>query len=162
MSISSDGATVRRERILDMLQYIRGFMPRGISQNQVQLCMSMAHGLTYRKSLEYTMEMQQGGVLVFEHGFIRVKADNFKRLMELMAPDRDPDTGKLRGMMGFPSQPEPISEAPAETKLTDLKSVELRKMASKLGVYKKGMLKADLIEAIVDFHESQDELEREG
>lgn len=101
MSISSDGATVRRERILDMLQYIRGFMPRGIPLNQVNLYMSMMHGLTYKTSQSYVYEMQTGGILTFNKGFVQVHQSNFRRLMELMAPERDPDTGELRHMMGL-------------------------------------------------------------
>lgn len=108
MSISSDGATVRRERMLDMLQYIRGFMPRGIPLNQVRLYMSMAHGLTYKTSEQYVYEMQQGGILVFVGGFLQVHQSNFKKLMELIAPDRDPDTGELRHMMGMQMKPQAI------------------------------------------------------
>ena len=103
MSISSDGATVRRERILDMLRYIRSFMPDGLSLGQVQLYMSMAHGLTYKKSQDYVYEMQQGGILMFVGGALKAHNSNFKRLMELMAPDRDPDTGEMLSMMGMRS-----------------------------------------------------------
>jgi len=114
MSISSDGATVRRERILDMLQYIRGFTPRGLSLNQVQLYMSMAHGLTYKTSQQYVYEMQQGGILMFVGGYVQVNQGNFRRLMEVMAPDRDPDTGELRHMMGLPLKPHDVLDAPEE------------------------------------------------
>jgi len=112
MSISSDGATVRRERILDMLQYIRGFTPRGLSLNQVQLYMSMAHGLTYKTSQQYVYEMQQGGILMFVGGYVQVNQGNFRRLMEVMAPDRDPDTGELRHMMGLPLKPLDVMSSP--------------------------------------------------
>ena len=114
MSISSDGATVRRERILDMLQYIRGFTPRGLSLNQVQLYMSMAHGLTYKTSQQYVYEMQQGGILMFVGGYVQVNQSNFRRLMEVMAPDRDPDTGELRHMMGLPLKPQDLLDEPEE------------------------------------------------
>ena len=114
MSISSDGATVRRERILDMLQYVRGFTPRGLSLNQVQLYMSMAHGLTYKTIQQYVYEMQQGGILMFVGGFVQVNQSNFRRLMEVMAPDRDPDTGELRHMMGLPLKPHDVLDAPEE------------------------------------------------
>lgn len=100
MSGVSDGATTRRERIMDMLQYVRGFMPNGLPINQIQLYMSMAHGLTYKKSQEYIYEMQQGGVLHFNAGLVKVNQTNFRRLMEIMAPDRDPDTG-VRKMLPF-------------------------------------------------------------
>ena len=112
MSISSDGATVRRERILDMLQYVRGFTPRGLSLNQVQLYMSMAHGLTYKTSQQYVYEMQQGGILMFVGGYVQVNQGNFRRLMEVMAPDRDPDTGELRHMMGLPVKNQGILGTP--------------------------------------------------
>jgi len=90
----ADGATTRRERILEMLGYIRGFQPRGVPQNQVQLHMSMAHGLTFRKTQEYIYEMEMGGVLLFEGGKLKMNIDNFRRLMALMAPDRNPETGE--------------------------------------------------------------------
>jgi len=114
MSISSDGATVRRERLLDMLRYIRGFMPNGLSLGQVQLYMSMAHGLTYKKTQEYVYEMQQGNIIMFVGGALKAHNSNFRRLMEVMAPDRDPDTGELRRMMGLPLKPQTILDAPEE------------------------------------------------
>ncbi len=91
-----DGATVRKERILDLLQYCRGFMPNGATIPQVQLYMSLGHGLTSRKTLEYLMEMQQGGVLNIQQNRILIKLENFKRLIEILAPERDPDTGQKR------------------------------------------------------------------
>lgn len=101
MSISSDGATVRRERILDMLRYIRSFSPKGLSMNQVNLYMSMVHGLTHKTSTRYVYEMQQGNVLSFQGGMLQVNVTNFRRLMELMAPDRDPETGEFLASLGF-------------------------------------------------------------
>ena len=93
MSRIADGATTRRERILEMLGYIRGFQPRGVSLAQVQLHMSMAHGLTFKKTQEYVYEMEMGKVLHFIGGQVKMNVDNFRRLMELMAPDRNPETG---------------------------------------------------------------------
>ena len=114
MSISSDGATVRRERILDMLRYLRGFMPRGATLQQVQLYMSIAHGLTHKTSQSYVYEMQLGGILSFVAGSLKVNLPNFRRLMEIMAPDRDPDTGEFLSSMGFslddiPAQQDPVA-----------------------------------------------------
>lgn len=110
MSISSDGATVRRERILDMLRYIRGFMPRGVTLQQVQLYMSIAHGLTHKTSQRYVYEMQQGGVLMFVAGTLKVKLPQFRRLMEIMAPDRNPDTGEFLESLGFSLNDIPFQE----------------------------------------------------
>jgi len=114
MSISSDGATVRRERILDMLRYIRSFMPDGLALGQVQLYMSMAHGLTYKTSQQYVYEMQMGGILMFVGGALRVHNSNFRKLMSLMAPDRDPDTGEMLSMMGLRSPTKSILDPPEE------------------------------------------------
>jgi len=111
MSISSDGATVRRERILDMLRYIRGFMPRGVTLQQVQLYMSLAHGLTGRTSQKYVYEMQQGGVMEFVAGSLKVNIPQFRRLMEIMAPDRNPDTGEFLASMGFSLDDIPLQRA---------------------------------------------------
>ena len=114
MSISSDGATVRRERILDMLRYVRSFMPQGLAMSQVQLYMSMAHGLTHKTSMRYVMEMQQGGVLHFQGGAVRVNLENFSKLMSIMAPDRDPSTGEFLVSLGFTLDdiPEPEEDEP--------------------------------------------------
>jgi len=114
MSISSDGATVRRERLLDMLRYLRGFMPKGISLNSVQLYMSISHGLTYKTSQRYVYELDQGGVISFNGGLIRVNNENFKAFMKIMAPDRDPETGDyirglyLQGTIDLETEPEAV------------------------------------------------------
>lgn len=93
-----DGATIRRERILDMLAYARGFMPNGVTTSQITLYMSMNHGLKKQTSLGYIYEMQQGGILSIQNARVLILVDNFRRMIELMAPDRDPDTGeKLAG-----------------------------------------------------------------
>jgi len=93
-----DGATIRRERILDMLQYARGFMPQGITLGQIQLYMSMNHGLKKQTTIGYIYEMQQGGILTIQNAKVLILVDNFRRMIELMAPDRDPETGeKLDG-----------------------------------------------------------------
>ncbi len=111
MSISSDGATVRRERILDLLRYVRGFMPRGVTLQQVQLYMSISHGLTHKTSQRYVYEMNQGGILAFVAGSLKVNLPQFKRLMEIMAPDRDPDTGEFLATMGFSLDDLPQTES---------------------------------------------------
>jgi len=89
----SDGATTRKERIFDLLRYVRGFMPKGIPMNQIQMYMSLSHGLTYKKSQEYVIEMQTSGVLMFQAGYVQINQSQFRRLMEVMAPERDPETG---------------------------------------------------------------------
>ena len=111
MSISSDGATVRRERILDMLRYTRGFMPRGVTLQQIQLYMSLSHGLTHKTSQRYVYEMTQGGVIAFVAGSLKVNIPQFRRLMEIMAPDRNPDTGEFLAAMGFSLDDIPLQKA---------------------------------------------------
>ena len=93
MSRVADGATTRRERILEMLTYINGFLPDGVPLSNVQMHMSLAHGLTFRKTQEYVYECQMGGLLFFEAGKIRLKLDNFRRLMELMGREHLIDLG---------------------------------------------------------------------
>ena len=87
MSRVADGATTRRERLLDMLTYIQGFEPSGVGSNEVCLHMSLAHGLTRRRTLEYLYEMQLAGVITQDAGKIRIKETQFKRLMELLERD---------------------------------------------------------------------------
>lgn len=84
MSRVADGATTRRERILEMLTWINSFMPTGSTTSQIQLHMSIAHGLTFRKTLEYLTEMQMGGLLFIEGGRYKIRQDNLRRLLELM------------------------------------------------------------------------------
>lgn len=114
MSVT-DGASIRRERILDMLQYIRNFMPKGISIQQVLLYMSMAHGLTNKTALTYINEQQQGGILQITNAKLFIRMENFKRLIELLAPDRSPETGeRLSGGVNlalFGNEENPDNEA---------------------------------------------------
>ena len=79
-----------------MLTYVKGFMPTGVPVNQVQAYMSMAHGLTPKKVAEYLYEMNQGGIVKILGGLAFINASNFRRLIELIAPDRDPDTGAVK------------------------------------------------------------------
>lgn len=88
MSVS-DGATTRKDRLMEMLQFIEGFMPKGTTVTNIQLHMSLAHGLTFRKSNEYVHEMQLGGILMFEAGLCKIQAANFKRLLELEGGEAD-------------------------------------------------------------------------
>jgi len=89
MSGVADGATTRRERLLEMLDYINSQQPGGPSLVEVQLHMSMTHGLTFKKTLEYVHEHQLAGVLFFEAGHIKIREKNFRRLIEIMAPERE-------------------------------------------------------------------------
>ena len=98
MSVS-DGATVRRDRMFDMLQYIRGFMPQGCSIPQVQLYMSIAHGLTYKTSQKYIVEMQTGRLLTLSAGFIKLRLDEFNNIIETLCPERDPNTGDINNVV---------------------------------------------------------------
>ena len=49
---------------------------------------------------------------MFVAGSLKVNIPSFRRLMEIMAPDRDPDTGEFLSSLGFslddipPQQPE--------------------------------------------------------
>lgn len=84
MSRVADGATTRRERILDMLRYIRTFMPKGVGITQVQTYMSLAHGLTFKTSQKYVYEMQMAGLVEFESGMLKIDIPQFERLMQLL------------------------------------------------------------------------------
>lgn len=83
MSRIADGATTRRERILDMLSYIYRAGDRGLPISQIQGHMSLAHGLTYRKTHEYIYEQQMNALIFFEGGRVKLKRDQFLRLLEL-------------------------------------------------------------------------------
>lgn len=97
-----DGATIRRERILDMLAYCNRFMPMGTTIAQVFLYMAMNHGLKDVTVQKYLNEMQLGGIVTIQNGRILMKLANFKRMIEIVAPTRDPMTGeKLIGDIGL-------------------------------------------------------------
>jgi len=70
-----------------MLIYIRSFAPQGTNLSTVQLHMSIAHGLTFRKTQEYVYEMQMGGLLSFEGGKIKLRMDRFLHLMKAMGKE---------------------------------------------------------------------------
>lgn len=93
MSGVSDGATTRRERLFDLLQYVRGFMPRGLTITQIQMYMSIAHGLTYKTSGKYIYELQTGQMLTIKAGMVLLREDNFKKIINTQFPERDPETG---------------------------------------------------------------------
>lgn len=93
MSRVADGATTRRERILEMLQYIQTFQPKGTSISNVMGHMALAHGLTSRKTEEYIYEMQRYGIIFFEGGKVKTKADQFKRYLELIGREHLLDQG---------------------------------------------------------------------
>ena len=93
MSGVSDGATTRRERLFDLLQYVRGFMPRGLTITQIQMYMSIAHGLTYKTSGNYIYELQTGQMLTIKAGMVLLREDNFKKIINTQFPERDPETG---------------------------------------------------------------------
>lgn len=101
MSHVADGATTRRERILDLLAYIQQTQPKGCPVVQAQQHMSLAHGLTFRKTEEYIYELRLAGVLIINNGLLIIRNDQFKRMMELVAPERDPETGQPRALWGI-------------------------------------------------------------
>ena len=89
-----DGATIRKERLLDMLAYCNRFMPQGTTPSAVFLYMSMNHGLTDRTTQKYLNEMQLGGIITISMGRILMKRSNYVRMLEIVAPTRDPTTGQ--------------------------------------------------------------------
>lgn len=89
MSKVADGATTRRERLLDMMQYIRSFMPDGVNLTNIQLHMSLAHGLTPKRTSSYVYELQMAGVIKFDAGKIFMDLKRFKKLMDLMGSGFD-------------------------------------------------------------------------
>jgi len=95
MSRSADGATTRRERILEMLTWIKSFMPEGVNESDVQLHMSLAHGLTYERTTRYLTEMTLAGILFYEGGKIRIDVKNFSKLMAALKRQHQPDVSKV-------------------------------------------------------------------
>jgi len=92
---TGDGATIRRERILEMLTWIRSFMPDGVSQKDVQVHMSLAHGLTYERTTRYLMEVAMAGVVEYEGGMIKVDEQGFKKLTAALEKKALKDVSKF-------------------------------------------------------------------
>lgn len=90
-----DGAEVRKERILDMLNHIRVFFPNGIAMNQIILYMTLNHGLTDKTVKSYMKICEYAGVLKLSQGKYYVRESEFKKLIKWTSPDRDEDTGTL-------------------------------------------------------------------
>lgn len=95
MSRVADGATTRRERILEMLSYIYQAGDKGTTISRVQGHMSLLHGLTYHKTAEYVYEQQMNGLIQVEGGRLKLRRDQFERLLQLLGKEHMIDLGDL-------------------------------------------------------------------
>ena len=59
----ADGATTRKNRMVDMLRYSQQWMPEGVTEQQLMAYMRRVHGLTARKAAEYVHEQITDGML---------------------------------------------------------------------------------------------------
>lgn len=90
MSRVADGATTRKERILEMLNYIRSFMPHGVKVRQVWGNMELKFGLKWETTQGYIMNQIVNG-LIYEHGQrLFTHTENLDRLLKLMEPETNP------------------------------------------------------------------------
>ena len=71
-----------------------------ISVNSASIAPDMMEEVLFGKETEDRghepglFERAHGGVLFFEGGRLKMNIENFRRLMTLMAPDRNPETGE--------------------------------------------------------------------
>ena len=90
MAKVADGATTRKERMIEMMTYIRGFMPDGVGLYQVQLHMSLVHGLKFTTTERYITELSLGRLIRLYGGKLFLDVSEFDQLMRLIAPDVNP------------------------------------------------------------------------
>ena len=90
MAKVADGATTRKERMIEMMQYIRGFGSDGVGLYQVQLHMSLLHGLKFSTTERYVQELVLGKLLYVYGAKFYLDVAQFDRLMELISPDVNP------------------------------------------------------------------------
>jgi len=95
MSRTADGATTRRERILEMLTWIQSFMPDGVNESEIQVHMSLAHGLTYERTTRYLIEMTLAGILFHEGGKVKIDVKGFSKLMAALRRQQQKDLSKV-------------------------------------------------------------------
>ena len=68
-------------------------MPDGIPVMKVLGYMEFQHGLTNKTASAYLYSMQQQGIIRIFGGMAYVQINNFRAMIETIAPDRDPNTG---------------------------------------------------------------------
>lgn len=93
-----DGAEIRKERILDMLNHVRVFFPDGITTNQMILYMTLNHGLTEKTVKSYMKICEYAGVLKLINAKYFVREAEFKKLINYQSPRTVPES--LDGLMG--------------------------------------------------------------
>jgi hypothetical protein len=81
---ATDGATTRKERILDMLRFVESNMPRGLSNLQIQQYMSLQHGLKYETTLKLIQEKIREGMLRTSGSLLVLDESEFKRWIEIL------------------------------------------------------------------------------
>lgn len=62
----TDGATLRKTRILDLLQQIH--MNSGMHTNDCQMYMTIKYGLKWERTAEYLKELTMCGLIKDDHG----------------------------------------------------------------------------------------------
>jgi hypothetical protein len=75
---------------------IRTSMPDGIPVMKVLGYMEFQHGLTNKTASAYLYSMQQQGIVRIFGGMAYIQINNFRNMIENIAPDRDPNTGAKR------------------------------------------------------------------
>jgi len=78
-----------------MLTWIKSFMPEGVSESDVHIHMSLAHGLTYERTTRYLTEMTLAGILSYDAGRIKLDLKNFSKLMAALGRQQQKDLSKV-------------------------------------------------------------------
>lgn len=80
----ADGATVRKLRIVDILQKVRDHMPQGIPERELVKYASNAHGLTRRTAGAYVTEKIMDGILQHAGMYLILDEMGFQTYLELI------------------------------------------------------------------------------
>lgn len=90
MAECADGATTRRNRILDMLRYVQTRMPIGATNLQVSNYMGLQHGLRSNTAQGYIGEMIRMGLLRPAANYLVLDEPEFNKWLEILGLS-DPD-----------------------------------------------------------------------
>lgn len=80
----SDGATTRKNRLLDMLRHVQSMEPDGLSHSEIVDYLEMMHGLTPRTGGAYVQRMIAKGILRPMGQVLHLNETGFNQWMEIL------------------------------------------------------------------------------
>ena len=91
-SIPRDGAHVRRWRLLDIITYIQEWaLESPCSMESVAVFMTLKHGLTRQRTLQYLRELETAHVIGMNRQGGYVLKQSYEKILSYFAGAQDPD-----------------------------------------------------------------------